>query len=89
MRAVAGSRPAPIAHSRTTRGSSSPVIGKMLLPSQGTPMSLTASSMNGSNSSTTISRSTDPANRRIRLSGKGHVMPNFRIEAVGKTSLAY
>ena len=78
-----------MALSRTTRGSNSPISGKMRLPSHGMPMSLTASSMNGSSSSITISRSTDAAKSRINFSGSGQVMPSFSTEAVGKTSLAY
>ena len=58
----------PGSHSRAPRRSNSPFSGKMLLPSQGMPISWTASSMNGSSSSTTISRSTEAAKSWIRFS---------------------
>ena len=78
-----------MADSRTTRGSNSPVIGKMLFPSTAIPIRLTASSMKGSSSSITISRSTESANLRIIFSGSGQVIPRRRMDASGNTSLAY
>ena len=61
--------------------------GKMLLPSTGMPIRRTASSMNGSSSSMTISLSTEAANWRISCSGRGQVIPRRRMEAVGKDFL--